>query len=546
MIIRHSNIDVLDKLTATEDGELLFNGKPGDDGLSAYEVAVEAGFVGTVEEWLDSLVGEKGLDGKTGLSAYDIWINQGNTGTEQDFIDTFKGIKGDKGDKGEQGEQGVQGIQGEQGIEGPRGMQGEIGLQGPKGDAFTYVDFTEEQLIALKGEKGDKGDIGETGPQGPKGETGLQGPQGEVGPQGPQGEVGAPFKIKKVYYSIESMNNNFALDEVSLNEFVIINTDDVNDEDNAKLFIKGVSKYEFMSDLSGATGIQGPKGETGLQGIKGDKGDAGEQGIQGPKGEIGERGEKGDAGEKGDTGADGMDGKSAYEVAVELGFSGTNQEWLLSLKGEKGEQGIQGVQGVQGIKGEPGEKGDTGETGLQGLRGEKGDTGEQGPKGEQGIQGIQGPKGEDGAPGKDADESVINALVAQVQELMARVSALEGNTVEAPTFLGLLSAYKDINEITYDDLNVETMKQNIVEKPQSIYAHQGDVVFNKSCVIAIPSTFGSITGVVDGANVSLTGGYHWITKTITIPGAGEVEYIIGGNDDAQAYNGTSVVKWNLA
>ena len=32
------------------------------------------------------------------------------------------------------------------------------GEQGPKGDAFTYDDFTDEQLAALKGEKGDKGD----------------------------------------------------------------------------------------------------------------------------------------------------------------------------------------------------------------------------------------------------------------------------------------------------------------------------------------------------------------------------------------------------
>ena len=92
----------------------------------------------------------------------------------------FKGEKGDKGDKGEQGiqgekgdigeqgpqgiqgpkgdrgEQGIQGIQGEQGIQ---GVQGEKGDKGDKGDAFTYDDFTEEQLGSLKGEKGDQGDV---------------------------------------------------------------------------------------------------------------------------------------------------------------------------------------------------------------------------------------------------------------------------------------------------------------------------------------------------------------------------------------------------
>ena len=70
---------------------------------------------------------------------------------------------------------------------------GAAGPQGPKGDAFTYADFTEAQLLALKGPKGDKGDTGskgDTGPQGPKGDTGDTGPQGERGPKGEQGIQG--------------------------------------------------------------------------------------------------------------------------------------------------------------------------------------------------------------------------------------------------------------------------------------------------------------------------------------------------------------------
>ena len=88
--------------------------------------------------------------------------------------------------KGPQGEPGPQGPQGEKG---PQGPQGEQGVQGPKGDAFTYDDFTPEQLAALKGPKGEKGDkgdtgsVGATGPQGPKGDT------GEAGPQGPKGDA---------------------------------------------------------------------------------------------------------------------------------------------------------------------------------------------------------------------------------------------------------------------------------------------------------------------------------------------------------------------
>ena len=63
-------------------------------------------------------------------------------------------------------------------------FKGDKGDQGEKGDAFTYADFTPEQLAALKGEKGDKGDAGEQGPQGIQGE---QGPQGAAGPAGADG-----------------------------------------------------------------------------------------------------------------------------------------------------------------------------------------------------------------------------------------------------------------------------------------------------------------------------------------------------------------------
>ena len=118
----------------------------------------------------------------------------------------------------------------------------------------------------------------------------------------------------------------------------------------------------------------------------------GEKGIQGEKGEQGLQGIQGEKGDKGDTGADGKvgsDGKSAYEIWLSLGNSGTETDFINSIKGEKGEKGEQGLQGVQG------EKGDRGEQGLQGIQGEKGD------RGEQGLQGVQGEKGEKGSDGAD-------------------------------------------------------------------------------------------------------------------------------------------------
>jgi hypothetical protein len=59
--------------------------------------------------------------------------------------------------------------------------------KGDKGDAFTYADFTPEQLAALKGDKGDKGDQGEQGPQGIQGEKGEKGDKGDKGDTGTSG-----------------------------------------------------------------------------------------------------------------------------------------------------------------------------------------------------------------------------------------------------------------------------------------------------------------------------------------------------------------------
>ncbi len=72
-------------------------------------------------------------------------------------------------------------------VQGPKGDKGDTGL---KGDAFTYADFTQEQLASLKGPKGDKGDTGDTGAAGAQGPQGPQGPQGVQGLQGLQGPAG--------------------------------------------------------------------------------------------------------------------------------------------------------------------------------------------------------------------------------------------------------------------------------------------------------------------------------------------------------------------
>lgn len=83
-------------------------------------------------------------------------------------------------------------------------------------------------------------------------------------------------------------------------------------------------------------------------------------------------------GDKGDTGATGADGLSAYQIAVSLGYSGTESQWIASLKGDKGDTGAAGATGAKGDKGDTGAAGATGATGA---KGDKGDTGVAGANG---------------------------------------------------------------------------------------------------------------------------------------------------------------------
>lgn len=99
----------------------------------------------------------------------------------------------------------------------------------------------------------------------------------------------------------------------------------------------------------------------------------------------------------------GADGLSAYEVAKENGFTGTQAQWLASLvgphgaKGDKGDKGDTGAPGAAGAKGEKGDKGDTGATGSQGPKGAQGPTGATGATGPQGLKGDTGATGASGA-----------------------------------------------------------------------------------------------------------------------------------------------------
>lgn len=76
-------------------------GNPGTNGKSAYQIALDNGFVGTEQEWLASLQGSDGDNGTDGKSAYQIAVENGYSGTEVQWLASLKGDKGDKGDDGD-------------------------------------------------------------------------------------------------------------------------------------------------------------------------------------------------------------------------------------------------------------------------------------------------------------------------------------------------------------------------------------------------------------------------------------------------------------
>ena len=76
-----------------------------------------------------------------------------------------------------------------------------------------------------------------------------------------------------------------------------------------------------------------------------------------------------------------FDGQSAYALAVQLGFTGSEADWIASLKGAKGDKGDTGAQGPKGETGATGPQGPQGPTGATGARGPTGATGPQGPAG---------------------------------------------------------------------------------------------------------------------------------------------------------------------
>ena len=200
---------------------------------------------------------------------------------------------------------------------------GDTGEKGDTGDAFTYEDFTPEQLANLKGEtgdtgpagpkgdtgeKGDKGDTGEKGDTGNKGETGATGEKGDTGAKGDTGDTGPAGDTGSTGATGDTGATGTATTiKGSYNTYQeLINAHPTgNDGDsylvNGTLYVWLDNAWENVGNIKGDTGATGP------QGVKGDTGNTGATGSTGPKG---------DTGAKGDTGI-GSDEEAGWKLPVD-------------------------------------------------------------------------------------------------------------------------------------------------------------------------------------------------------------------------------------
>ena len=114
-------------------------GANGEDGKSAYELAVENGYEGTLDDWLESLVGATGATGEAGAdgkSAYELAVENGFEGSLEEWLTSLVGSAGADGADGSDGADGV-------GIE-------KIEKTGSDGNVDTYtIYFTDGETTTF-------------------------------------------------------------------------------------------------------------------------------------------------------------------------------------------------------------------------------------------------------------------------------------------------------------------------------------------------------------------------------------------------------------
>jgi hypothetical protein len=158
------------------------------------------------------------------------------------------------------------------------------------------------------------------------------------------------------------------------------------------------------------------------------------------------------------------DGLGAYELWIELGNQGTEEDFLDSLvgaEGEPGQDGAQGEPGQNGAQGEPGQDGAQGEPGQDGAQGEPGQDGAQGEPGQDGAQGEPGQDGAQGEPGQDGAQGEPGQDGAQGVPGQDGVSAYEtwlslDNTGTEEDFIAALTSNAAFSPSTHGIFDSES------------------------------------------------------------------------------------------
>lgn len=245
--------------------------------------------------------------------------------------------------------------------------------------------------------------------------------------------------------------------------------------------VQGTNAWQTLFSLEGLSGksayaiavengYKGTEAEwlASLKGKPGAKGDKGEPGPQGPEGPAGPKGDKGDGLDYSTMTPEeiaNITGKSAYDVAVENGYQGTEADWLVSLqgdpgtKGEKGDTGATGPAGPQGPKGEPGPAGPKGDSGIAGPQGPKGDpgatgptgaTGPAGPKGDTGARGPAGPQGPKGEPGTPGSAGEVRYILPEAVSKLTDTSTHD----EISAAIGGIEGFNKLKQAVNDGLDI--------------------------------------------------------------------------------------------
>lgn len=423
----------MDNFSDSNDSDDDQNGK---DGKSAYELAVENGYEGTVQEWLASLVGETGADGK---SAYEIAVRNGYQGTEIEWLRSLAGANGlsayeiavKNGYKGTEVEW-LASLVGEAGAAGKDGANGASAYE--LAVANGYKGTLEEWLLTLVG---------------PTGAAGADGKDGVNGKSAYELAVEQGFKGTLAEW-LDSLSGDgkTGADGKSAYELAVANGFDG-------------SVTEWLASLVGAAGKDGATGAAGADGES-----AYDLAVaNGYEGTVQQwlASLVGAAGTAGKDGRDGEDGKSAYDLAVENGYKGTEAEWLASLVGAAGAAGKDGQDGEDGksayeLAVENGFEG-TEEEWLESLKGEDGKAGQNGSDGKDGTNGKDGVDGEDGKDGADG-VSVVNAYINDDMHLILVMS--DGTEVDAG-YVGVPEE-EDTFTVTFMDYDHRILWEETVKK----------------------------------------------------------------------------------